>query len=414
MCFFILLIGVLSVAANPVLRDPFSFVPSVFVQKSTEKNSSDHVLGSCSDLWTNSTAEFLENSRSRFLGSREELPQLCQPRDVTPICLTTRGLINYICSPVSSVQYFVESEVNNTAHGICLTFQNETFVSNLEEIALQSINSTNNPNNSATSDARKFNFTDCEQVCSSSIRLCQIILQSLKTITSKAKTGVVDKQLKQLPESKLEVTVSPSTAKAPSSTPTSATNTSNQHLLLTTDNKIPKAPVNPEGTEDKPVIQTTAKDTENKDWSPSNMSPDGADEDLLDEMEKPDPSDDDLDIADKDSEVVGNKLNNDAFVGTPTKPSQSYDSESEIDEDPVNTHFIFYFLAFVAISVCGYLLYQRRNRIIALVLEGRGGPGRRRGRSSRSRGSSGSYHKLVNNLEEAITSHSVKNSNVVY
>lgn len=89
----------------------------------------------------------------------------------------------------------------------------------------------------------------------------------------------------------------------------------------------------------------------------------------------------------------------------------------DIDSDPLNTHFLFYFMAFVVLSVIGYLVYQRRNRIVALVIEGRSGPSsshRRRSTSGRDRSSSCSYRKLANNLEEAITSNSVKKSNVIY
>ena len=92
----------------------------------------------------------------------------------------------------------------------------------------------------------------------------------------------------------------------------------------------------------------------------------------------------------------------------------SYDASSETDSDPINTHFLFYFIAFVILSACGYLMFMRRKYLIALVLEGRTSSSRRRSNSFRERPSSGNYRKLVNNLEEAITSNSVKNSNVIY
>ena len=78
--------------------------------------------------------------------------------------------------------------------------------------------------------------------------------------------------------------------------------------------------------------------------------------------------------------------------------------------EPENTHFLFYFLTFVVLFATGYVLYQKRGRVFALV--------RRRNsrrRASRDSRRSGSYKKLMNNLEEAMTSsHSVENSNVIY
>ena len=166
---------------------------------------------------------------------------------------------------------------------------------------------------------------------------------------------------------------------------------------------------------------TSSKTTTNElqDGDDETADPSQADdqEGLLPEDEIPksdtEPNQYDEDNAEKDMEKPVDVKN--TVPEKPSKPDQSYDSQSEIDEDPTNTHFLFYFLAFVVISVVCYVVYQRRNRIIALVVEGRSGPnGRRRGSSTRERPSSGSYRKLVNNLEEAISSQSVKKSNVIY
>ena len=118
----------------------------------------------------------------------------------------------------------------------------------------------------------------------------------------------------------------------------------------------------------------------------------------------------DNDDADKDMEKQG-----DVIPEETRKPAQSNDP-SEFDSDPINTHFLFYFIVFVVLSVSGYLIYMRRKYLVALMVEGRSsGSSRRRSNSLREqRPSSGSYRKLVNNLEEAITSNSVKNSNVIY
>ncbi len=97
-------------------------------------------------------------------------------------------------------------------------------------------------------------------------------------------------------------------------------------------------------------------------------------------------------------------------VIAPVKPGSpiTYDTRiPDVDDGPVNTHFLFYFLAFVVLSVTSYIVYQRRNRIIALVVEGRSGPsssGRRKSIAAWEvndlrRVVEGSYRKLVNNIE---------------
>jgi len=86
-------------------------------------------------------------------------------------------------------------------------------------------------------------------------------------------------------------------------------------------------------------------------------------------------------------------------------------------EEPEDTHFLYYFVALVIVSAVGYIVYQKRGRVIALVVEGRTGNGvRRRGSSSRERPSSNNYRKLnQNNLEEVISSsHMGKKSNIIY
>lgn len=400
--FLLFIVGMLYGSALPVEKNLFSFVPKVFIEKSSQTVLSAEVTKACPDLWTDTTTEFLKNSNSGLLGSREELSRLsliCQD-DVSPLCLTASGLVNYICDPTKEAKYSkVTNEANNTASAMCFTFQNNTFLAQLREAALHSLVSENNKVSNVSSDSSEFNISDCVKQCGSSPRLCQIILQSLGTIVYGVKPKL------DVTESKPEPTTAPHATAKPVNA--SSLQTSLDNAKTTT---IPAKL--PEAVTEKTTTQSAVKEEEIKNWDSPNLSPDGADEDDLDDMERPIPLDDDPDLG-KESDAVASKQN-DVYVATPTKPPQSYDSQSEIDEDPVNTHFIFYFLAFVVISVCGYLLYQRRYRIIALVLEGRGGSARRRARAPRSRGSSGSYHKLVNNLEEAITSHSVKNSNVVY
>ncbi|XP_047482042.1 trans-Golgi network integral membrane protein 2-like [Penaeus chinensis] len=67
--------------------------------------------------------------------------------------------------------------------------------------------------------------------------------------------------------------------------------------------------------------------------------------------------------------------------------------------DDEDSHFFAYFLTIMVSAIIFYLVFHNKQRIIALIIEGRS-PGERRGRRSSSRGK---YHKLDNNLEEAIT-----------
>ncbi|XP_042894362.1 trans-Golgi network integral membrane protein 2-like isoform X2 [Penaeus japonicus] len=67
--------------------------------------------------------------------------------------------------------------------------------------------------------------------------------------------------------------------------------------------------------------------------------------------------------------------------------------------DDEDSHFFAYFLTIMVSAIIFYLVFHNKQRIIALIIEGRS-PGDRRGRRSSSRGK---YHKLDNNLEEAIT-----------
>ncbi|CAG0897680.1 unnamed protein product [Darwinula stevensoni] len=69
-----------------------------------------------------------------------------------------------------------------------------------------------------------------------------------------------------------------------------------------------------------------------------------------------------------------------------------------IDTPEGDSHFFSYFITVVLICVIGYVLLHNKNKIIALVVEGRGG------RHGRRRPSSNSYQKLDTNLEDALRS----------
>jgi len=152
------------------------------------------------------------------------------------------------------------------------------------------------------------------------------------------------------------------------------------------------------------------------------------------EMEEPQPdSDPDLTIpmadlpdaegpySDEDNAEKGMEAEGHENLANPMRnePATGFVNDSDHMDEPEDTHFLLYFITFALVTIGGYVIYMRRNRIIALVIQGRGASSSRR-RASRSssrdsRPSGGSYRKLVNNLEEVITSsQSVKNSNVIY
>jgi len=119
------------------------------------------------------------------------------------------------------------------------------------------------------------------------------------------------------------------------------------------------------------------------------------------------PDEDDSDIGMDDAEQTAAK------PPPQIKESQSSPTSNEFLDDPEDTHFLVYFIVFVTLTVACYILYVRRNRFLALFIEGRNGSSSRR--RSVSRPSSTGYRKLVNNLEEVITSsQSVSKSNVIY
>jgi len=76
-----------------------------------------------------------------------------------------------------------------------------------------------------------------------------------------------------------------------------------------------------------------------------------------------------------------------------------------VDKDPRSSNFISYFFVISLLTVCVYLIFYNKKKLIALMLEGRRGRnGSRRSRSGSKSGrsSSAQYRKLDNNLEEAM------------
>ncbi|CAL4059543.1 unnamed protein product [Meganyctiphanes norvegica] len=85
---------------------------------------------------------------------------------------------------------------------------------------------------------------------------------------------------------------------------------------------------------------------------------------------------------------------NDNERGTYKHEQQKLNGEFTDDTD---SHFFAYFLTVMVTAIVFYLLFHNKQRIIALIIEGRSSPRSRRSSSGRTR-----YHKLDNNLEEAM------------
>lgn len=86
------------------------------------------------------------------------------------------------------------------------------------------------------------------------------------------------------------------------------------------------------------------------------------------------------------------------------KPASNEEPSSQVNNggkfrDDEDSHFFAYFLTIMVTAIIFYLVFHNKQRIIALIIEGRAPrSGRTRRSSSRAK-----YHKLDNNLEEAIT-----------
>ncbi|KAF5295121.1 hypothetical protein FQA39_LY13272 [Lamprigera yunnana] len=86
--------------------------------------------------------------------------------------------------------------------------------------------------------------------------------------------------------------------------------------------------------------------------------------------------------------------------------SANYQNQNIDDSD---SYFFSYFMMICVIFVCGYVAYHNKQKILALVLEGRKGKRHTRGK----RPNSANYRKLDTTLEEAVTSSCNKNTTQV-
>ncbi|XP_030835544.1 uncharacterized protein LOC753443 isoform X4 [Strongylocentrotus purpuratus] len=93
--------------------------------------------------------------------------------------------------------------------------------------------------------------------------------------------------------------------------------------------------------------------------------------------------------------IPGNEENPGFQVQHPVEQNVKYDDG--YDDDDAKTHFMAYSLTAIILILATYIMYHNKQKIIAVVVEGRNGRGRRR------RGGSG-YQKLDQNISEAMPS----------
>ncbi|GJQ69468.1 hypothetical protein Trydic_g6575 [Trypoxylus dichotomus] len=119
---------------------------------------------------------------------------------------------------------------------------------------------------------------------------------------------------------------------------------------------------------------------------------------------------------DDDDDVLQQEVQKPVVKAKPQAKPQETDEDvlnpqfnSNSDEE--DSFFFIYFMMVCAVFILGYIGYHNKQKVLALVIEGRRG---RRG-SRRGRPNSANYHKLDSNLEEAVTSSCNKNTtNIIY
>lgn len=152
------------------------------------------------------------------------------------------------------------------------------------------------------------------------------------------------------------------------------------------------------------------------------QGPENEDNTNLDNIEggiNPDDDDDDMYSVDfplRDNNLNGNKFPQEQL--TDIEPHESDNPQrvqsAPFEEDP-DSNFFTYLCIIMFLTIVLYILYHNKQKILALLLEGRQGRNSRRPRSRG--GSKAAYSKLDCNLEEAITSKkslSGKSMDIIY
>ncbi|KAL1517165.1 hypothetical protein ABEB36_000964 [Hypothenemus hampei] len=174
------------------------------------------------------------------------------------------------------------------------------------------------------------------------------------------------------------------------------------------NSSIPKLVINqadaPQVKEPSKIEQPKQKPSINEEDS-ENQEDDQEDRpEEVDEAEKPD-SDNEQEPA--MPENIGDSQKKPTTLNDPVNSYNQLDDDSNGD-----SNFFSYFTVIMCLVVISYIGYHNKQKILALLLEGK--RGKRSGRQSR-RPNSANYHKLDSNLEEAMSSSCAKNtSNVIY
>ena len=384
----------------------------------------------CPQLYANSQEpENLQKSDFLIL----ELPKSC-PTDSTSyiLCFVALQSSNNLCNMSHTIklrdkdhQLPEPTNTNATSESICKSFEDPTMVSNLT-LYINKYLQTKIP-------ASYFFSQGCNQLCKgNNTNLCAIILFNFKTmmqwdpdynqeqqslpipteISTQHATKIAATELSQLFTtaniSKLSSSTKSMTTTSVKTTPTASTKTD---VTITSAHVTQKAKSKHTGATKQPKAKT---EHSKKIHPPIEKTYEGEQElpqeNLEDSvMEGKYPADD-------NDALLGLESNEEKTVTKASIQAESHSHDSDrYFEQPEDTHFLFYFISFATLSACGYVIYIKRKRIIALIIEGRGQPSSSRRRSSSSRERSGGYRKLVNNLEEVITSsQAVKHTNVIY
>jgi len=377
----------------------------------------------CPQLYANN-----QEQKSDFL---IELPKSC-PTDITSylLCFVTLQSSNQLCNMSHTIKLRDKDQLpeptytNATSESICKSFEDPTMVSNLT-LYISKYLQTQIP-------ASYFFSQGCNQLCKgNNTNFCAIILFNFKTmmqwnqdynqeqqsllIPTEVPTQHATKTIATIPSqllttaniSKLSSSTKTMTTTSVKTIPTASTKTD---VTITVAHVTQKAKSKHTGATKQPKAKT---EHSKKIYSPIEKTYEGEQEvpqanveDSL--MEGKYPADDDA--------LLGLEITEEKTVTRASIQAESHSHDSDrFFEQPEDTHFLFYFISFATLSVCGYVIYIKRKRIIALIIEGRGQPSSSRRRSCSSRERSGGYRKLVNNLEEVITSsQAVKHSNVIY
>lgn len=453
----------------------FSFLSDL--KYSFQAKSLNETLASCPNLWTQTEEQFSKKEETGILGSITKLQELCPDKEnVNLVCKGAIWISDYVCTASQGenpLSLPIVQDLKNltSVNGLCQALVgNVNLTQKLGNIVKTSVKSNEAlrmfpveekfENISMLPGSETYTTQkQCIQYCGEHNQpLCKIILQSLRTILSLEEkkehqladtSANADTELTTIngkltsyptsltgpPDIKTPVIVQQSQTERIIQGVTSQINNgslnattqsistvtpitiNNEKPALSKDSNASNVPSKNNHTKSSSTVATdidTSLATEvtvnDEDFGLNDFG--SADKPPIKPADEDPPSYEDGDDAIKEEKELNKE--EEKIPNETQKAVHNFDSSSDIDADPVNTHFLFYFIAFAVLSASGYLMFIRRKYLIALVLEGRSNSSRRRSSSFRERPSSGSYRKLVNNLEEAISSNSVKNSNVIY